>query len=241
MEEHLATHVLSEIEDALAEVERRGAAASSAFYASGSDLAAMQLAEAASDAVAAGRGIVAAQRTATTSTLSMAAQLKSLSPAAEWVMIEETAELTELRIAWKSWFYFVRALCDHAYRLLLASAQGRAAMRGGSMNSAVKPQNPVAIVLDEREPGFIPWFERFREQRNEVKDGVNFGFSALAGAGISITFNVFGFDSKTGRRSVHFDSTGDRKVTLTDVLETARMLAKVLAVVASAHEEPRPH
>lgn len=107
------------------------------------------------------------------------------------------------------------------------------------MTSAVKPQNPVAIVLDESEPGFIPWFERFREQRNEVKDGVSFGFTALAGAGISITFNVFRFDSKTGRRSVLVDSTGDRKVTLTDVLEAARMLANVLAVVASAHGKPR--
>ena len=100
---------------------------------------------------------------------------------------------------------------------------------------------PVPIVLDESEPGFIPWFERFRGQRNEVKDGVNFGFTALAGAGISIAFNVFRFDSETGRRSVHVDSTGDRKVTLTDVLEAARMLARVLTLVASAHGELRPH
>ena len=126
------------------------------------------------------------------------------------------------------------------HRLLLAAAEGRPAPRTGSMNSATNPRNPVAIVLAERAPEFIPWFERFRERRNEVKDGVNFGFTALAGEGISVTFNVFRLDTSTGRCSVFIDSSGDRKMTLADVLETARMLVSALSVLASS-ADAGPH
>lgn len=238
MDEHLAARVLSELEGALSKIEEQAGAASAAFLASGSDLAAMQLAEAASDVVAAGRRIVAAQSQAMTSIAHVAAQFEALSPRAEWIMTSETEELEELRIIWKSWFFFVRALCDHVYRLLLASAEGRAAGRGGTMGAVRNERNPVAIVLAEQAPGFIPWFARFRAQRNEVKEGVNFGFTALASPGISATFNVFRFDAATGRRSVLIDSSGDRKVTLLDVLEGARMLAQALSILALHTAKP---
>lgn len=224
---------LGELERALADIEARSAAASAAFLESGSDLAAMQLAEAASDVVAAGRRMLVAQQKATRSTLDVAMQLQSVSSEAEWVIAVETPELGELRIVWKAWFFFVRALCDHIYRLLLASAEGKPARRTGSMNAALNPRNPVAIVLAEGAPEFIPWFARFRRQRNEVKDGVNFGFTALASAGIAVTFNVFQFNRETGRRSVLIDSSGDRRMTLADVLDATGRVADALAIVGA--------
>lgn len=238
MDEHLAVRTLAELEYALSEIEARTAAASTALLASGSDLAAMHLAEAVSDVVAVGRRMVVVQRQATTSTAKVAAQLNALSPGAEWIISSETAELRELRIIWKSWFFFVRALCDHIYRLLLASEQGMAARPYGSMTGALKPQNPVAMLLTEQAPGFTSWFERFRDQRNQIKEGVNFGFTALADAGISVTFNVFGFDRETGRRSVLIDSSYDRKVTLNDVLDGSRMLSQALSILASPGMPP---
>lgn len=231
--EDLGARMLAELERTLVTVEERAAAASVAFLASGSDVPAMQLAEAASDVVAAGRRMVAAQYRATTSTLRAAAQLRSVAPDAELILVEETPELKDLRIVWKSWFFFVRALCDHIYRLLLATEQGTTARRVGSMKAALNPRNPVAIMLAECLPGFMPWFERFREQRNAVKEGVNFGFTALRSASISVTFNVFRFDTQTGRRSLFVDSSDDRKMTLPDVLEAAQLLAQALALVAA--------
>lgn len=223
-----ATDLLAEIRSSLNALEKRAAAVSTSYVASGSDRAAMRLAQAASDVVAIGRTLVAAQESAITSTANLAAQVDAIAPGVEWIITETSSDLEALQITWKAWFFFVRALCDHLYGFLLASVEGR---HGRSMNKAINPGNPVAKILADEVPGFIAWFVRFRDQRNEVKEGVNFGFTALAGAGISVTFNVFRFDADTSRRSVLIDSSGDRKVSLGDVLEAVGMLGRGLAVL----------
>jgi hypothetical protein len=194
----------------------------------------MQFAETVSDVVAAGRCLAAAQRAAAESTHQVAAQLRAMSPRAEWIITEQTPDLETLRITWKAWFFFVRALCDKVYGLTLSAAQNKPVQRGGSMTAAIKPGNPVAVILAEEAPEFIPWFVRFRSLRNDVKDGVNFAVTALGSPGLSVTFSTFRISSETGRREVFVDSAGDRKVTLPDVVDDARILAHVLAVVAAS-------
>jgi len=57
------------------------------------------------------------------------------------------------------------------------------------MNAILNPANPVAQLLAAEAPDVIAWFRAFRARRNEVKDGVNFGFTALGSPGVAITFS----------------------------------------------------
>lgn len=124
-----------------------------------------------------------------------------MGPDAEWLILhhDDWPELDELRVLWKAWFFFVRALCDNIYRVLLANTESRSARQGGSMSqAAANPANPVARTLSGDAPVFLTWFIAFRDRRNDVKQGVNVACTALNSPGVSITFNEFRSDPATG-------------------------------------------
>lgn len=229
--------LLEELAAALDVFENAARDATAAALDRGSDFSVMQLGETAADVLAMGRRFVDAQRAAASAIADTAESLESVSPGAEWIVISDDAwpELGELRIVWKTWFFFVRALCDKAYRLLDAAAESRPARRGGSMSrAAASPASRVAVMLATEQPGFLPWFIAFRDRRDAVKEGVNFTCTALGPPGISITFNEFRIDAETGRRQTFINSDANR-VTLADVVEDVRQLVGVLKLVAASY------
>ena len=125
----------------------------------------------------------------------------------------------------------MRAFCDNAYRLVVAIIDDRPPASFGSLASATaKPSNPVAKLLADEAPDVLPWFSTFRARRNEVKEGVNFSFTALGTPGVAITFNTFRSDSESGRRSLLIGSSGDREVPFATVIEDVRRLTELAAM-----------
>lgn len=199
--------------------------------------------ETASDVEAAGRLLAAAQRAAADSLEETAALLAQVSKADKWVVMSESPELEALRVAWKSWFFYVRAFCDPAYRLILAYLGGARAERAGSMNAVLNQSNPVAKLLAVEAPDVIEWFRSFRARRNEVKDGVNFGFTALSSPGVAITFNRFSINPETGRPTLHggadykaasnhLTADDERELPFSTVVDDVRQLNALLVAVA---------
>lgn len=223
----------------LADLERVAQRAATASVNRGSDLAVLQFVETAADVVAGGRSFAATQRAAAAATSDTAEALSGVSAGAEWIVMshEQWPELDDLRVVWKAWFLFVRALCDNVYRLLLADVESCPAPLGGSMGTAASNKaNSVALILAEDVPEFLPWFTTFRDRRNAVKRGVNFTCTALQAPGISITFNEFRSDPTTGRRQILIDSD-KRRVTLSDVVGDVRQLVDIVTVVANRYGE----
>jgi hypothetical protein len=218
------------LDEALSRFETKAGVVAGALQGRGSDYTIHQFIESASDVVAAGRLLGRAQRRAAETLEETATLLSSVSGPHKWVIPTETAELEDLRIAWKGWFLFVRAFCDLSYRVILAAASGSRAPRGGSLATALaKPSNPVRLLLDLRAPSVLPWFRVFRDRRNDVKSGVNFSFTAIAKPGVAITFNVLTIDRETGRRSLHLGSDTERELPFSTVLEDVDRLIEFLA------------
>jgi len=78
--------------------------------------------------------------------------------------------------AFKATCYFLRALQDALYGVLLETAGGRA---GGysSMADAAKDSNPVHALLVQALPDYLEWFLDFRNIRNRMKEGVSTAFT----------------------------------------------------------------
>jgi hypothetical protein len=229
-----------QLEEALLEFRSRVVDLARVSQSRGSHYAVHHFLETASDVEAAGRLLASAQRSAAETLEETASMLAHVSPqASKWVIPSESPELETLRIAWKSWFFYVRAFCDPAYRLILADLQGMRAARRGAMSAIVNPANPVALLLSAEAPDVIPWFMSFRARRNEVKDGVNFGFTALASPGVAITFNLFSISPETGRptlhigadfkrESSHLGADDERELPFSTVVDDVRQLNSLL-------------
>ena len=155
-----------------------------------SSRATLQMAEALSDVDAAGRALLEAHRRA------IRPYLRGLAPGrpipaqdgnAVRPVLGQVPELATLSVLMKAWLFFVRAFCDSAYRLLLAEMEGRPTSRGGSMGSALRPTNPVAVKIASEAPELLDWFRTLREIRNDMKEGESFAFSGLDARGLALT------------------------------------------------------
>jgi hypothetical protein len=223
--------LLAELHAVVDEVGERAATAASAILGGSRDLAAMQLAETASDVVAMGRVLehsaADADRASRAETARVLAAMSAIGIDSEFTFASQPIELERFRVAVKAWFFFVRALCDNAYRLLLAQAQSGPAPASGSMSKAAgNPNNEVAKMLAERAPDFLPWFVAFRDKRDEIKTGVNFAITGLGGPGVGVVFTRF-----TAARGVEVDLSGQRTVTTIDLLESAKRMVELLSLL----------
>jgi hypothetical protein len=123
---HRGSELLEELEASLAELEQIAQRTATAGVDHGSDLAVLELAETAGDVVAIGHLFVSAQRAAAAATSKTAEMLADVSPDAERLILDhdDWPELDELRVLWKAWFFFVRALRQ---QLSGTSGEGRSA------------------------------------------------------------------------------------------------------------------
>lgn len=198
----------------------------------GSEYTRYQFVSTALDVTAGGRLLARAQRDAAAAAESWAQVMPGAETVDAWVIPTDAPDhellgsLEVLRVAWKSWFFFVSAFCDQSYRLLLADLRGSAATRG-TMSSVTKSTNPVAELLRTQAPDVLDWFIAFRRRRNVVKEGTMFSFTALASPGVGITFRTLVI-AADGRTSSHADPDGE--LSFETVLDDVASLGGLLNV-----------
>jgi hypothetical protein len=89
----------------------------------------------------------------------------------------------QLRLSFKLLLYSLRALQDALNVCCFTVIEGcRPSRKASSIYYAVgHPASPVGRVVIDDLPGYSEWLERWREQRNRVKNGVGFGTFMLDG------------------------------------------------------------
>lgn len=94
----------------------------------------------------------------------------------------------------KAFYLFVRAYHDSLYGVLFELATGNPAGDRRMQKAAHQAQNPVGEVIREHLPEYFDWFERWRAQRNAIKDGVGFStVGPIEDLGVAFTdFTDFG-------------------------------------------------
>ncbi len=101
---------------------------------------------------------------------------------------------------------------------------------GARMSSASRDGNPVGKVLREEQPEYLPWFERWRELRNQVKFGVG-----LASLGPSSNPGV-SFTHQTREGGLVIDLDPGNAVRLSHAAEALRMTKAGLSVAVRMGE-----
>jgi hypothetical protein len=130
-----------------------------------------------------------------------------------------------LQVSFKGLLYVIRAHQDNLYRVFNNLLGSR--VTGGSMASALKAANPVGTLLREELPGYLPWFEVLRQQRNDMKSGADFN---LAGPDGNLGLRFTKFDEASNGNEVDCSATAIR---LGDIA-TALVHSKAAAGLALA-------
>ncbi len=89
------------------------------------------------------------------------------------------------KLAYKHLFYVVRALQDALYAAF-SEASGMRSGAYSSVNDGLKDGKRLRLLLDDRQSDYSDWFADWREKRNRVKAGVNFGITGHPDFGITI-------------------------------------------------------
>ena len=147
---------------------------------------------------------------------------------------------TKLMITYKSLFYFVRVHQDAMYCVLrrLVGLPVSKAYEKRSLgtvllkDSSPNPNHPVAKVLTTRLPDYIPWFIRWRDRRNKVKEGVQF---SIAGPAENIGIGFTRLDYTTGGLIV--DCAPENAVRLSDVVEALTQCADIMKLCLDCDKE----
>lgn len=130
----------------------------------------------------------------------------------------------------KTLLLFSRAYQDALYWLLFELVVGKPTSNTRGMGvAAEKPTNPVALVLNDRLPKYLPWFRGWREVRNEVKEGANL---ALVGPAEDIGFHFTSAQEDGSHVVFDVDRPTIRLTTFADALHaTADLTLLALALV----------
>lgn len=172
---------------------------------------------------------------------------------ADWMKMEESPGSTiamlnfggpteadpagRLVVIMKSFYFFLRAYQDAMYAVLF-EVVCRSRVGDARMQKAVeKADNPVGKVLRERSPEYLPWFQEFREQRNKIKSGVNFGTLGPA-EDLGISFNMV---DEAGGLTINFMGTVVRVADIVRGLEmSARLTDMTVGLVVDVLNAGKP-
>lgn len=194
-----------------------------------SHIVTMQLLESASDLDAAARSVGEAHRRAIPVFRQGGAGLEIPANDGARTLLRQPPELQTLAVLLKAWTFFVRAFCDNAYQLLLASVERRPAKAGGSMEAILNERNPVAVLFAEEAPEIVEWFRELRAVRNDMKRGAAFAFSDLDARGLHYTI----YDVKAERAPAReIKVTAGRTVTFANVVEDAARVLEIFRVIS---------
>lgn len=131
------------------------------------------------------------------------------------------------KLAFKHLFFVIRALQDALYAAFL-EVTGSKAGNYSSVKDGLKSGKALREILDSRASDYPAWFSGWRDKRNRVKDGVNFGITGYPDFGITI--NTVGDDG-----ALVVDCSGDSSIYAVDVthaLEASTELATIVAGLA---------
>jgi hypothetical protein len=126
-----------------------------------------------------------------------------------------------LKVAYKGYFYFIRAFQDAVYGVLLNLLDENIGQSMKGMKKALKDSSPVNKWILEID-GYKEWFLEFREKRNKIKIGVRFNIRGPQwdpGVGFSIP-------TKDGGTSSGTDS-----VKIMDLIKAIDMSAEALKLI----------
>jgi hypothetical protein len=141
------------------------------------------------------------------------------------------ASSRRLRVAFKSVYFFVRAYQDALYRAALFVVDGEVAGGGARMARALRPDSSVGAYLQSAAPGYLTWFAEWRDQRNRVKDGVNFS-TFIQGNDLGISFSTY-----TSEGGISTDaSSGVGALDVAAALAAATVATDAIAARASMSE-----
>ena len=87
------------------------------------------------------------------------------------------------------------------------------------------------MLLEAEASGFVDWLEAFLALRNDVKQGVNSGFSDADARGLSMT--TYRLPARWRDDLATFDFEPLATFTMADALESARRVKQVLTLLAS--------
>jgi len=91
--------------------------------------------------------------------------------------------LGKLGVAYKSFYFLIRAFHDVMYKLILRlhnqNIGSNSSMNSAidSTNNTIKHNNPVQYVLKEKSTAYAEWFIVMRKRRNLSKNGIGIGYS----------------------------------------------------------------
>jgi hypothetical protein len=134
------------------------------------------------------------------------------------------APFSKVKVAYKALLFFVRAHQDALYRAFL-QACGEKAGQKSSMSSGLADGKPLAELFSDCIPLYRDWFWRWRERRNQVKNGVNVGFTSIDRFGL-----LFNFVSDDGGLVVNLSRP---PLSLPDVIEAVSMSAAAADCIAT--------
>jgi hypothetical protein len=123
------------------------------------------------------------------------------------------APYAKAKVAYKALLFFVRAYQDALYRAFLETRGERAGL-GSTMSKGLVAGKPLAGVLAEDLDQYGEWFQRWRDKRNRVKEGVSIAFTGVGGFGLI-------FQSVTDEGGLVGEVT--KALTVSDVVEAVSM------------------
>jgi hypothetical protein len=145
----------------------------------------------------------------------------------EWRAGQPPSDVGDVLTAMKALYLALRAHQDRLYQAIFLLREGRTPGAGKSMNWALgHPESPVGAYLRSEHPTYLDWFERFRDQRNRIKDGVNFALRRST-EDVGVTFVTV----EDGNIVVGLDE--ENNVTVREILGGLREVIAVMDGVTS--------
>jgi hypothetical protein len=128
-----------------------------------------------------------------------------------------------LHALFKGFTFLLRAYQDQLATVILEYFGGRAGKAGKSMANVLKKDNEATLWIAATVPGYTAWFEKWRDERNQMKDAVSFH---TRGPQRDLGIGFMARNSTTRILELHV-------VRLGDVAEGLRLSARLTSAVVS--------
>jgi hypothetical protein len=139
--------------------------------------------------------------------------------------IQSQQSVAQLKVAYKTYFLFIRAFHDACYKVLL-NLNGQDAGGYSSMNKCVTNENSQLYAGITSISGYVEWFKDFKKKRDRIKIGVGF---SLCGPENDVGIN---FNSVTAQRGIEVNVSEDgNKCRIRDIIMAINYSTTLLQVI----------
>lgn len=151
----------------------------------------------------------------------------------DWTVNAESVmnSLSRLTVSYKVMYFFIRALQDVIYSVLL-ELTGQTASKYSSLKKC-NENNPIHKEISRSLPNYFKWFTEFRSQRNKIKEGIT------AGGGFKPSSDTLTINMHIVREDVNPTIIGiDFILNSVDVVKAIDMSSALLNLGNSLAEKP---